>query len=76
MSVNEEIDKLRLRTTGALMERNDVIVVSSVSCIYGLGSPDDYKDQVVHLKRGDQLNRKAFFEKPCQYPLRTKRYIL
>ena len=62
MSVNEEIDKLRLRTTGALMERNDVIVVSSVSCIYGLGSPKDYKDQVVHLKRGDQLNRKAFLK--------------
>jgi excinuclease ABC subunit B len=62
MSVNEEIDKLRLRTTGALMERNDVIVVSSVSCIYGLGSPDDYKDQVVHLKRGDQINRKTFLK--------------
>ncbi len=62
MSVNEEIDKLRLKTTGALMERKDVIVVSSVSCIYGLGSPDDYKDQVVHLKRGDQINRKAFLK--------------
>jgi len=62
MSVNEEIDKLRLKTTGALMERNDVIVVSSVSCIYGLGSPEDYKDQVVHLKRGDQLHRKAFLK--------------
>ena len=62
MSVNEEIDKLRLRTTGALMERKDVIVVSSVSCIYGLGSPEDYKDQVVHLKRGDQLHRKSFLK--------------
>ncbi len=62
MSVNEEIDKLRLKTTGALMERSDVIVVSSVSCIYGLGSPEDYKDQVVHLKRGDQLNRKSFLK--------------
>jgi len=62
MSVNEEIDKLRLKTTGALMERKDVIVVSSVSCIYGLGSPDDYKDQVIHLNRGDQLNRKAFLK--------------
>ncbi|HBR87123.1 MAG TPA: excinuclease ABC subunit B [Candidatus Marinimicrobia bacterium] len=62
MSVNEEIDKLRLKTTGALMERNDVIVVSSVSCIYGLGSPEDYKDQVVHLKRGDQLHRKSFLK--------------
>ena len=62
MSVNEEIDKLRLKTTGALMERDDVIVVSSVSCIYGLGSPEDYKNKVVHLKRGDQLNRKAFLK--------------
>ena len=62
MSVNEEIDKLRLKTTGALMERDDVIVVSSVSCIYGLGSPEDYKDKVVHLKRGDQLNRKSFLK--------------
>ena len=62
MSVNEEIDKLRLKTTGALMERDDVIVVSSVSCIFGLGSPEDYKDKVVHLKRGDQLNRKAFLK--------------
>ena len=62
MSVNEEIDKLRLKTTGALMERDDVIVVSSVSCIYGLGSPEDYKDKVVYLKRGDQLNRKAFLK--------------
>ena len=62
MSVNEEIDKLRLKTTGALMERDDVIVVSSVSCIYGLGSPEDYKDKVVHLKRGDQLNRKVFLK--------------
>ena len=62
MSVNEEIDKFRLRTTGALMERKDVIVVSSVSCIYGLGSPEDYKDQVVHLKRGDQLHRKSFLK--------------
>ncbi|MFQ6678593.1 MAG: excinuclease ABC subunit UvrB [Fidelibacterota bacterium] len=60
MSINEEIDKLRLKTTSALMEREDVIVVSSVSCIYGLGSPKDYKEKVVHLKRGEQLNRKAF----------------
>ena len=62
MSINEEIDKLRLKTTGALLERDDVIVVSSVSCIYGLGSPEDYKDKVVHLKRGVQLNRKAFLK--------------
>ncbi len=62
MSINEEIDKLRLKTTSALMERSDVIVVSSVSCIYGLGSPTDYKDKVIHLKCGDQLNRKALMK--------------
>ena len=62
MAVNEEIDKLRLQTTNALMERDDVIVVSSVSCIYGLGSPEDYKDQVIHLNRGDQLKRKEFLK--------------
>ncbi len=62
MSINEEIDKLRLKTTSALMEREDVIVVSSVSCIYGLGSPEDYKDKVIHLQCGDQLNRKAFLK--------------
>jgi len=62
MAVNEEIDKLRLKTTNALMEREDVIVVSSVSCIYGLGSPEDYKDKVIHLNRGDQLKRKPFLK--------------
>ena len=62
MSMNEEIDKLRLKTTSALMERKDVIVVSSVSCIYGLGSPDDYKDKVIHIKRGDVLDRKGFLK--------------
>jgi len=62
MSMNEEIDKLRLKTTSALMERDDVIVVSSVSCIYGLGSPDDYRDKVIHIKRGDVLNRKKLLK--------------
>jgi len=59
-SVNEEIDKLRLKATSSLMSRKDVIVVSSVSCIYGIGSPDDYKDQVVGVKKGDILDRRKF----------------
>ncbi|MCH8287624.1 MAG: excinuclease ABC subunit UvrB [Candidatus Marinimicrobia bacterium] len=57
-SVNEEIDKLRLRTTSALMERKDVIVVSSVSCIYGIGSPKDFSDMCVILNKGEEIDRR------------------
>ena len=63
MSVNEEIDILRLKATSSLLERKDVIVISSVSCIYGIGSPEEYKDKVIHLKRGTDLNRKDFLKK-------------
>ena len=56
-AVNEEIDKLRHSATSALAERNDVIIVSSVSCIYGLGSPIDYKEMVVSLRPGMQKER-------------------
>ena len=63
MSVNEEIDILRLKATSSLLSRKDVIVVSSVSCIYGIGSPDEYKDKVIDLKRGTQLNRKDLLKK-------------
>ena len=51
-SINDEIDKLRLSATASLTERRDVIVVASVSCIYGLGSPDEYQDMVVSLRPG------------------------
>jgi len=56
-SINEEIDKLRLSATAALSERNDVIVVASVSCIYGLGSPDEYQDMIVSLRPGQNKDR-------------------
>jgi excinuclease ABC subunit B len=56
-SVNDEIDKLRHSATSALLERNDVIVVASVSCIYGLGSPKEYQEQVVSLRVGMELER-------------------
>mgnify|MGYP003958115133 FL=1 len=62
MSVNEEIDILRLKATSSLLERKDVIVVSSVSCIYGIGSPEEYKSKVIQLKRGSVLNRKKFLK--------------
>ena len=51
-SINEEIDKLRLSATASLIERKDVIVISSVSCIYGLGSPVDYKNMMISLRPG------------------------
>lgn len=51
-SINEEIDKLRHSATAAVLERRDVIVVASVSCIYGLGSPAEYRDHVISLRRG------------------------
>ena len=56
-SVNDEIDKLRLAATAALSERNDVVVVASVSCIYGLGSPDDYLSMIISLRPGQEKDR-------------------
>ncbi|MBR3642716.1 MAG: excinuclease ABC subunit UvrB [Lachnospiraceae bacterium] len=56
-SVNDEIDKLRLSATASLSERRDVVVVASVSCIYGLGSPQDYLDMIVSLRPGMQKDR-------------------
>jgi excinuclease ABC subunit B len=56
-SINEEIDRMRLATTSALVSRRDVIVVASVSCIYGLGSPEDYKQMMVGLRVGQSLDR-------------------
>lgn len=55
--VNEEIERLRLAATSAVMSRNDVIIVASVSCIYGLGNPDDYKKLTLDLNIGDSLDR-------------------
>ena len=56
-SINDEIDRLRLRATSSLLERRDVIIVSSVSCIYGLGSPEEYRHSLVMLDRGIELDR-------------------
>lgn len=62
-SINDEIDKLRHSATSALFERRDVIVVSSVSCIYGLGAPKDYYDSVLSLRVGKEVDRDAILEK-------------
>nr|WP_285840006.1 excinuclease ABC subunit UvrB [Alkalihalophilus marmarensis] len=58
-SINEEIDKLRHSATSALFERKDVIIIASVSCIYGLGSPEEYRDLVVSLRTGMEMDRNA-----------------
>jgi excinuclease ABC subunit B len=56
-SINEEIERLRLAATGSLISRNDVIVIASVSCIYGLGSPDDFRALSIEVKTEQQINR-------------------
>ena len=61
-SMNEEIDRLRLKATSSLLQRKDVIVVSSVSCIYGLGNPKEWKKQVVHLRLDSQTSRSSLTE--------------
>src|SRR5205814_3561576 len=55
--INQDIDRLRLAATSALLSRRDVIIVASVSCIYGLGSPEDYRSMVVPLVKGGKLDR-------------------
>ena len=62
-SINDEIDKLRHSATSALFERRDVIIVASVSCIYGLGAPQDYYDMVLSLRVGQKIDRQAILKK-------------
>lgn len=62
-TINQEIDRLRLAATSALMSRDDVIIVASVSCIYGLGSPEEYQEMYVHLKRGQEIERNLLLMK-------------
>lgn len=62
-AINEEIDRLRHWATTALLSRKDVIIVASVSCIYGLGSPREYKKYMSDVKVGDKINRKEFISK-------------
>ncbi|MFA7544076.1 MAG: excinuclease ABC subunit UvrB [Candidatus Cloacimonadaceae bacterium] len=61
--INEQIEKLRLRATMSLMERKDVIIVASVSCIYGLGVPEEYREALIRLKVGMQMDREELLQK-------------
>lgn len=62
-SINDEIDKLRHSATSALFERDDVIIIASVSCIYGLGNPEEYKDMVVSMRVGMEVERNQLLRK-------------
>ncbi|GAB61695.1 MAG: excinuclease ABC subunit UvrB [Candidatus Jettenia sp.] len=62
-TINQEIDRLRLLATSALMSRRDVIIIASVSCIYGLGSPEEYQEMYVHLCKGDSIERNKLLRK-------------
>lgn len=62
-SINDEIDKLRHSATSALFEREDVIIIASVSCIYGLGSPEEYREMVVSIRTGMELERNQLLRK-------------
>ena len=66
LQINEEIDKLRLAATSALLSgRKDVVVISSVSCIYGMGNPSDFYNNVIEIKKGKLLDRNVFL--PVSY---------
>ena len=62
-SINDEIDKLRHSATSSLFERKDVIIIASVSCIYGLGSPEEYREMVVSLRTGMEIDRNTLLHK-------------
>ncbi|HVU23303.1 MAG TPA: excinuclease ABC subunit UvrB [Opitutus sp.] len=62
-SINEEIERLRIATTSSLVSRRDVIVIASVSCIYGLGSPEDFSELRIPIRRGESLGRNRFLER-------------
>ncbi len=70
-SINDELERLRLSATRSLIEREDVVIVSSVSCIYGLGSPQEYGDMMLFFRTGDQLSRNSLLKRLIE--LRYKR---
>ena len=67
-SINDEIDKLRHSATKALLERSDTLIVASVSCIYGLGSPEAYFDMMVYLEEGNRMQRDQMLRKLVDIP--------
>ncbi|MBR44581.1 MAG: excinuclease ABC subunit B [Gemmatimonadetes bacterium] len=74
-SINEDIERLRLRTTSSLMEREDVIVVASVSCIFGLGNPQDYRSMMLHITKNAEHSRKDILRGLVDIQYRRNDYL-
>jgi excinuclease ABC subunit B len=74
-SINEDIERLRLRATSSLMEREDVIIVASISCIYGLGNPSDYRGLMLHLKVGEERPRKEILKALVDIQYKRNDYV-
>ena len=72
-TTNDELDKLRLSATRSLFERRDVIIIASVSCIYGLGSPEAYYGMLLMLEKGQKIKREDITREAGRDPLRTQR---
>ncbi len=75
-SINDEIDRMRLKATSSLLERKDVVIIASVSCIYGLGSPEDYKNMYIALQRGEMINRRDLIKKLLNIQYNRKDEVL
>jgi excinuclease ABC subunit B len=75
-SINDDIDRLRLRATASLLERRDVIIVASVSCIYGLGSPEDFRGLVLYLRAGAEAGRDAMLRRLVDIQYRRNDTVL
>jgi len=74
-SINEDIERLRLRATSALMEREDVIIVASVSSIYGLGNPGDYRELMLHLTVGEEKGRREILKELVAIQYKRNDYL-
>jgi excinuclease ABC subunit B len=75
-SVNEEIERLRLSATSSLLSRRDVLVVASISCIYGLGSPEDYKDMICKVEKGQYMSREVLLARLVEMQYERNDYQL
>ncbi|MDP6668245.1 MAG: excinuclease ABC subunit B, partial [Dehalococcoidia bacterium] len=69
-AINDELDRLRHSATRSALTRRDIIIVASVSSIYGLGSPSDYYDLHIHLERGQEMNREELLTQLVRIPYR------
>lgn len=75
-SINENLDRLRLATTSALLSRKDVIIVASVSCIYGLGSPEDYAEMILTLKKEEPMKRESIIKRLVELQYKRNEMVL